>query len=588
MATKKSSEEVKVKKTGAKTTKAKASTSTTKKTTTKKTTSSTKAKKEEETKATAKSTTKTASKTTAKKSTAKTDASAKKSATSAKAKSADTKTKSKSTKKDDETKETTKKASTTKAKSTKKATESKEVKTAAKKSSAKTESAKKTTAKKKGAKIEEEELEDKLNTGIPSFEDGVIIDDEDIEDISIDDENYEEEDLRKDEEFYKSKFEYDAPIDERVDKDGNTEQNQIKFLARLNTIVEKAKKKGGEIDKKLVNDSLKDLVYTTAMQSELYDRFEQEGISVLDEDIDDYMMSDEIDDVSYVGVTTDTAKGVDGINTEDPVKMYLKEIGTVPLLTAEEEIELAKRMEAGDVEAKKQLADANLRLVVSIAKRYVGRGMLFLDLIQEGNLGLIKAVEKFDYRKGYKFSTYATWWIRQAITRAIADQARTIRIPVHMVETINKLIRVSRQLLQELGREATPDEIAEEMKIPVERVREILKISQEPVSLETPIGEEEDSHLGDFIRDENVPVPADEAAYTLLKEQLAEVLQTLTDREQKVLKLRFGLEDGRGRTLEEVGKEFNVTRERIRQIEAKALRKLKHPSRRCKLRDFLD
>ena len=276
------------------------------------------------------------------------------------------------------------------------------------------------------------------------------------------------------------------------------------------------------------------------------------------------------------------------VAVDDPVRMYLKEIGKVPLLSAEEEIELAKKMETGDQEAKKRLAEANLRLVVSIAKRYVGRGMLFLDLIQEGNLGLIKAVEKFDYRKGYKFSTYATWWIRQAITRAIADQARTIRIPVHMVETINKLIRVSRQLLQELGREPTPEEIAAEMNLPVDRVREILKISQEPVSLETPIGEEEDSHLGDFIQDDNVPVPADAAAFTLLKEQLVEVLGTLTEREQKVLRLRFGLDDGRARTLEEVGKEFNVTRERIRQIEAKALRKLRHPSRSRKLKDYLD
>ena len=278
----------------------------------------------------------------------------------------------------------------------------------------------------------------------------------------------------------------------------------------------------------------------------------------------------------------------DGVSIEDPVRMYLKEIGKVPLLSAEEEIELAKRMEEGDEDAKKRLAEANLRLVVSIAKRYVGRGMLFLDLIQEGNLGLIKAVEKFDYRKGYKFSTYATWWIRQAITRAIADQARTFRIPVHMVETINKLIRVSRQLLQELGREPQPEEIAAEMNMPVERVREILKISQEPVSLETPIGEEEDSHLGDFIQDDNVPVPAEAAAFTLLKEQLVEVLGTLTEREQKVLRLRFGLDDGRARTLEEVGKEFNVTRERIRQIEAKALRKLRHPSRSRKLKDFLE
>ena len=278
----------------------------------------------------------------------------------------------------------------------------------------------------------------------------------------------------------------------------------------------------------------------------------------------------------------------EGISIDDPVRMYLKEIGKVPLLTADEEIELAKRMEEGDVDAKHRLCEANLRLVVSIAKRYVGRGMLFLDLIQEGNLGLIKAVDKFDYRKGYKFSTYATWWIRQAITRAIADQARTIRIPVHMVETINKLIRVSRQLLQEYGREPLPEEIAEEMGIPEEKVREIIKIAQEPVSLETPIGEEEDSHLGDFLPDEDAPAPAEAAAFTLLKEQLMSVLSTLTPREEMVLKLRFGLEDGRQRTLEEVGKEFKVTRERIRQIEAKALRKLRHPSRSRKLKDSLD
>ena len=316
------------------------------------------------------------------------------------------------------------------------------------------------------------------------------------------------------------------------------------------------------------------------MMEAIYDYLEQNGIDVLtlaavaddDEDLDD-----PIEDETEIAVP-------DGVSIEDPVRMYLKEIGKVPLLSADEEIKLAQRMEEGDEAAKKKLAEANLRLVVSIAKRYVGRGMLFLDLIQEGNLGLIKAVEKFDYRKGYKFSTYATWWIRQAITRAIADQARTIRIPVHMVETINKLIRVSRQLLQELGREPSPEEIAEEMDIPVERVREILKISQEPVSLETPIGEEEDSHLGDFIQDENVPVPADAAAFTLLKEQLDEVLGTLTEREQKVLRLRFGLDDSRARTLEEVGKEFNVTRERIRQIEAKALRKLRHPSRSRKFK----
>ncbi len=319
----------------------------------------------------------------------------------------------------------------------------------------------------------------------------------------------------------------------------------------------------------------------------ILDFLETNNIDVLrisDDDDEDILLDDD-EDVEVENIDLSVP---DGISIEDPVRMYLKEIGKVPLLSAEEEIELAKRMELGDQEAKKRLAEANLRLVVSIAKRYVGRGMLFLDLIQEGNLGLIKAVEKFDYRKGYKFSTYATWWIRQAITRAIADQARTIRIPVHMVETINKLIRVSRQLLQELGREPSPEEIAAEMSMPVERVREILKISQEPVSLETPIGEEEDSHLGDFIQDDNVPVPADAAAFTLLKEQLVEVLGTLTEREQKVLRLRFGLDDGRARTLEEVGKEFNVTRERIRQIEAKALRKLRHPSRSRKLKDFLD
>lgn len=309
------------------------------------------------------------------------------------------------------------------------------------------------------------------------------------------------------------------------------------------------------------------------------------------EDIDELLLNDNGDDIDMdidVESIERNLQSTDGINVEDPIRMYLKEIGKVPLLTAEQEISLAKRLEEGDEEAKAQLAEANLRLVVSIAKRYVGRGMQFLDLIQEGNLGLIKAVEKFDYTKGFKFSTYATWWIRQAITRAIADQARTIRIPVHMVETINKLIRVSRQLLQELGREPTPEEIAEKMNLPVDKVREILKISQEPVSLETPIGEEEDSHLGDFIQDEKVPVPAEAATYSLLKEQLNEVLNTLTERERKVLRLRFGLDDGRARTLEEVGKEFAVTRERIRQIEAKALRKLKHPNRSRKLKDYLE
>ncbi len=390
-----------------------------------------------------------------------------------------------------------------------------------------------------------------------------------------------------------------------------------------------AKKKKNVLEYQEIVDFFADLPLEDDQLDKVLEVLEQSGIDVLrimddDDDVEDeeIILSDE-DEVDVENIDLSVP---DGISIEDPVRMYLKEIGKVPLLTAEEEIELAQKMEDGvkaaetiaelqkkledcpeeekaeinkqieeqqeivDIgeDSKKKLAEANLRLVVSIAKRYVGRGMLFLDLIQEGNLGLIKAVEKFDYRKGYKFSTYATWWIRQAITRAIADQARTIRIPVHMVETINKLIRVSRQLLQELGREPTPEEIAEEMNMPVDRVREILKISQEPVSLETPIGEEEDSHLGDFIQDDNVPVPSDAAAFTLLKEQLVEVLGTLTEREQKVLRLRFGLDDGRARTLEEVGKEFNVTRERIRQIEAKALRKLRHPSRSRKLKDYLD
>lgn len=315
---------------------------------------------------------------------------------------------------------------------------------------------------------------------------------------------------------------------------------------------------------------------------------EMEDDSVLMEDIDDIDVVSELEGVEEVDLSQVDLSVPEGVGLDDPVRMYLKEIGKVPLLTAEEEIELAKKMELGDEEAKKKLAESNLRLVVSIAKRYVGRGMLFLDLIQEGNLGLIKAVEKFDYKKGYKFSTYATWWIRQAITRAIADQARTIRIPVHMVETINKLMRVSRQLVQELGGEPSPEELAERLNMPVEKVREIMKIAQEPVSLETPIGEEEDSHLGDFIQDENVPVPADAATYMMLKEQIGEVLTGLTPREQEVLRLRFGLDDGRSRTLEEVGRQFNVTRERIRQIEAKALRKLRHPSRSKKLKDYLE
>ena len=411
-------------------------------------------------------------------------------------------------------------------------------------------------------------------------------------------------------------------------KDMAQEQEQrLNFQQKLIEILELGKKKKNMLEYQEIADFFKDLNLDPEKFEMVIDYLEQNGIDVLkisnDDDVDDDIILDDEDEVEVEKIDLSVPEGV---SVEDPVRMYLKEIGKVPLLSADEEIELAQNMEDGAVatekinvlkgridgaseeekaeikeeiktlqrdvdkgaDAKKRLAEANLRLVVSIAKRYVGRGMLVLDLIQEGNLGLIKAVEKFDYKKGYKFSTYATWWIRQAITRAIADQARTIRIPVHMVETINKLIRVSRQLLQELGREPSPEEIAKEMNMPVERVREILKISQEPVSLETPIGEEEDSHLGDFIKDDNVPVPADAAAFTLLKEQLEEVLGTLTEREQKVLTLRFGLEDGRARTLEEVGKEFNVTRERIRQIEAKALRKLRHPSRSRKLKDYLE
>lgn len=411
-------------------------------------------------------------------------------------------------------------------------------------------------------------------------------------------------------------------------KDMAQEQEQrLNFQQKLIEILELGKKKKNMLEYQEIADFFKDLNLDPEKFEMVIDYLEQNGIDVLkisnDDDVDDDIILDDEDEVEVEKIDLSVPEGV---SVEDPVRMYLKEIGKVPLLSADEEIELAQNMEDGAVatekinvlkgridgaseeekaeikeeiktlqrdvdkgaDAKKRLAEANLRLVVSIAKRYVGRGMLFLDLIQEGNLGLIKAVGKFDYKKGYKFSTYATWWIRQAITRAIADQARTIRIPVHMVETINKLIRVSRQLLQELGREPSPEEIAKEMNMPVERVREILKISQEPVSLETPIGEEEDSHLGDFIKDDNVPVPADAAAFTLLKEQLEEVLGTLTEREQKVLTLRFGLEDGRARTLEEVGKEFNVTRERIRQIEAKALRKLRHPSRSRKLKDYLE
>ena len=355
-----------------------------------------------------------------------------------------------------------------------------------------------------------------------------------------------------------------------------------KLTEYLEKLVNEAKRKKNVLEYRQIEDSLKDIELDSEDIEHMYDYLDKMGIDVLGMAVDEEEEEDDDEEIE-LDLTLP-----DGINIDDPVRMYLKEIGKVPLLSADEEVELAQKMGTGDVKARHQLTEANLRLVVSIAKRYVGRGMLFLDLIQEGNLGLMKAVEKFDYTKGYKFSTYATWWIRQAITRAIADQARTIRIPVHMVETINKLIRVSRQLLQELGRDPLPEEIAEELEMPVDKVREILKISQEPVSLETPIGEEEDSHLGDFIQDDNVPVPADAAAFTLLKEQLVDVLKTLTDREQKVLNLRFGLTDGRARTLEEVGKEFNVTRERIRQIEAKALRKLRHPSRSRKLKDYLE
>ena len=385
----------------------------------------------------------------------------------------------------------------------------------------------------------------------------------------------------------------DVEIQEEVVEETTDEAIAQKFDEKLKQLLNKAKKKKNVLESQEIVSFFKDMELTDEQFDKVNDYLEMNGVDILkiteeeDDDDEEIILADE-DDVDVENIDLSIP---DGVSIEDPVRMYLKEIGKVPLLSAEEEIELAQKMENGGEEgeeAKKRLAEANLRLVVSIAKRYVGRGMLFLDLIQEGNLGLIKAVEKFDYKKGYKFSTYATWWIRQAITRAIADQARTIRIPVHMVETINKLIRVSRQLLQELGREPTAEEIAEQMELPVDRVREILKISQEPVSLETPIGEEEDSHLGDFIQDDNVPVPAEAAAFTLLKEQLVEVLGTLTDREQKVLRLRFGLDDGRARTLEEVGKEFNVTRERIRQIEAKALRKLRHPSRSRKLKDYLD
>ena len=383
--------------------------------------------------------------------------------------------------------------------------------------------------------------------------------------------------MKKENENEKVQSKVEKTVEHKDKKDVTPEE-------KLNNIIKKAKEKGkityGELASELDDAN-------TEQIDKVFDAFEDMGVSVLKEDLEEPDI-DELEAVEDIKVEDIDLASMEGINIDDPVRMYLREIGRIPLLSYDEELELAKKVLAGDEAAKQKLAESNLRLVVSIAKKYVGRGMLFLDLIQEGNMGLIKAVEKFDYTKGYKFSTYATWWIRQAITRAIADQARTIRIPVHMVETINKLIRTSRHLLQQLGREPTPEEIAAEMEIPVEKVTEIQKIAQDPVSLETPIGEEDDSHLGDFIQDDDSPAPQDAAAYTLLREQLEEVMKTLTPREAKVLKLRFGLEDGKSRTLEEVGKEFNVTRERIRQIEAKALRKLRHPSRSKKLKDYMN
>ena len=428
--------------------------------------------------------------------------------------------------------------------------------------------AKKANTKSKKEVVEEEVVEEELQAA----EENILEDEEDESSSGdlIDESNAEKEDSLTDEEREKI------------------------FETKLKKLLKDAKKKGTVQDDDII-DALKDTqsLLTPDYMAKALDFFEKNNVDVLnfsddEPDLDDDDLGIDLSEEEEIDIEHIDMSVPEGVSLEDPVRMYLKEIGKVPLLTADQETDLAQRMEKGDEVARKQLAEANLRLVVSIAKRYVGRGMLFLDLIQEGNMGLIKAVEKFDYRKGYKFSTYATWWIRQAITRAIADQARTIRIPVHMVETINKLTRVSRQLLQELGREPSPEEIAEEMDIPVDRVREIQKISQEPVSLETPIGEEEDSHLGDFLPDDDVPAPSEAAASMILKEQLVEVLGTLTEREQKVLRLRFGLDDGRARTLEEVGKEFNVTRERIRQIEAKALRKLRHPSRSRKLKEFLE
>jgi len=406
---------------------------------------------------------------------------------------------------------------------------------------------------------------------------------------SLENENKNDVSLKDNEiETTKNSLSEEKPASDEKPKNNQINKDEMKDPKNILRELTREGKEKGMLTYHEIEDAFEHVDISPEQIEKIYETLEKLGIEIVPE-----IGEDDFDVIPFIdkeGVEEDEddLSIPEGISIDDPVRMYLKEIGKVPLLTSEEEIELAKRMEKGDEEAKRRLAEANLRLVVSIAKRYVGRGMLFLDLIQEGNLGLIKAVEKFDFRKGFKFSTYATWWIRQAITRAIADQARTIRIPVHMVETINKLIPVSRQLLQELGRDPTPEEIAKEMGMSEEKVRDIQKISQEPVSLETPIGEEEDSHLGDFIPDDDAPAPAESAAFTLLKEQLIDVLDTLTPREEKVLRLRFGLDDGRARTLEEVGKEFNVTRERIRQIEAKALRKLRHPSRSKKLKDFLD
>ncbi|MBQ3798601.1 MAG: RNA polymerase sigma factor RpoD [Butyrivibrio sp.] len=516
---------------------------------------------------------------------------------------------------------------------TKKVTEEKELKKAAKskETAAEKETVKKTAAKKTSMKAEEAEEVSAVEEKPAKKSKKAASDDETAKKPAT-----KRTSKKAAEEAEEVPFAEDKPAKKTSKKAAKTEEAPAEndgeldaatkelFAQRVKDILALAKKKKNVLEYAEISDFFAELNLNEDQFDNVLEVLENSGIDVLrvsEEEIDDVLPDDDdmiLTDEDEVDMENIDLSVPDGISIEDPVRMYLKEIGKVPLLTADQEIDLAKAMEAGadaekqleddkeahklseaeikelnaiiyeGNEAKKRLAEANLRLVVSIAKRYVGRGMLFLDLIQEGNLGLIKAVEKFDFRKGFKFSTYATWWIRQAITRAIADQARTIRIPVHMVETINKLIRVSRQLLQELGREPLPEEVAKEMNMPVERVREILKISQEPVSLETPIGEEEDSHLGDFIQDDNVPVPADAAAFTLLKEQLVEVLGTLTEREQKVLRLRFGLDDGRARTLEEVGKEFNVTRERIRQIEAKALRKLRHPSRSRKLKDYLD